>query len=532
MTIEDIRALVAADESRTLELKKSTGELKDGMHSACAFLNTGGGWLIFGVAPKSLKIVGQEVTDRTQQEIAQALAGLEPAVDVQVEYVDVPEYPGHKVIAMHFDGWVWGERPHTFHGCPYYKVESTTKVMPHDMYDERILAHEPKAYSWENMTGEGVTLADMDEGKIRNGIRRGIDGGRIPEIALTEPIRDILAKWKLLKNGIPTNGAVLLFSKNIDEYPNFRLRMARFVGTDKNMFRDNQRAEGNFFELLQAGIDFCFKHLSLSGRITSKSLKREEHLEVPIDALREALINALCHRWWEQHNLTISLAIYDDRIEIASPGQFPRQITPENIKEPHESFPHNLNVAEALFRMTYLENWGSGAKRILDACRAQNVEDPTWSNHGGFITVTFKRPVNNDSNTGDTEIKQEPIPLNHRSTTTQVQDLGGDNAAGSHHARSKNGSSTIESTTETDASAIESAIEKILSSTDFTNSSTEQKIISLLRVDPSLTLDKLFPLLNMSRKGVQKAIDRLKESGKLSREGSTKAGKWIVNKDF
>ncbi len=71
MTIEDIRALVAADESRTLELKKSTGELKDGMHSACAFLNSDGGWLIFGVAPKSLKIVGQEVTDKTQQEIAQ-----------------------------------------------------------------------------------------------------------------------------------------------------------------------------------------------------------------------------------------------------------------------------------------------------------------------------------------------------------------------------------------------------------------------------------------------------------------------------
>ncbi len=111
MTIEDIKALIAADESRTLELKKSTGELKDGIHSACAFLNTEGGWLIFGVAPKSLKVIGQEVTDKTQQEIAQALAGLEPAVDVNVEYVDVPEYPGHKVIAMHFDSWVWGNVP-------------------------------------------------------------------------------------------------------------------------------------------------------------------------------------------------------------------------------------------------------------------------------------------------------------------------------------------------------------------------------------------------------------------------------------
>ena len=88
MTIDDIKALIAADESRTLELKKTTGELKDGMHAACAFLNTEGGWLIFGIAPKSLKIIGQQVTDDTKREIAQALAELEPAYDITPIYVD------------------------------------------------------------------------------------------------------------------------------------------------------------------------------------------------------------------------------------------------------------------------------------------------------------------------------------------------------------------------------------------------------------------------------------------------------------
>lgn len=73
MTIEDIKQLIAGDEHRTLELKKTTGELKDGMQSACAFLNTEGGWLIFGIAPTSLKIVGQMVTDNTQRELAQVL---------------------------------------------------------------------------------------------------------------------------------------------------------------------------------------------------------------------------------------------------------------------------------------------------------------------------------------------------------------------------------------------------------------------------------------------------------------------------
>ena len=66
MTIEDIQRLIAGDETRTLELKKTTGELKDAMHSACAMLNTDGGWLIFGIAPKSLRIIGQQVTDATR----------------------------------------------------------------------------------------------------------------------------------------------------------------------------------------------------------------------------------------------------------------------------------------------------------------------------------------------------------------------------------------------------------------------------------------------------------------------------------
>ena len=104
LIIDELKELIQTDEHRQLELKKTTGELKDGMHSACAFLNTEGGWLIIGVAPKSLKIQGQQVTDNTQREIAQALSYMEPQVDVRVEYIDVPDRPDNKVIAMHFEG--------------------------------------------------------------------------------------------------------------------------------------------------------------------------------------------------------------------------------------------------------------------------------------------------------------------------------------------------------------------------------------------------------------------------------------------
>jgi len=403
MTIEDIKQLISKDENRSLELKKTTGELKEGMHTACAFLNTDGGWLIFGIAPRSLKIIGQEVTDNTQREIAQALTGLEPFVDVRVEYVDVPDLPGNQVIVIYFEPFVWGRQPYTYHGCPYYKIESTTKVMPRDMFEERIRANKPQYFAWERQQAERVSIKNLNEERVRGAIRLGVERGRMMESALTEPFEKVLDKLQLLNNGVPNNAAAALFSTNIYEYPQFRLRMARFRGTDKNEFIDNQRAEGNFFDLLDAGMSFFFKHLSLSGKIVG--FVREEHLEVPAEALREALINALCHRQYEKYNLTIGIAIYDDRIEIESPGILPPQLTPETIKLPHISYPYNPIMANVLFKTTFLENWGSGAKRIMDACKQQNVPEPMWSTQSGFVIVTFRRVLK------DTSIPQVPPNL-------------------------------------------------------------------------------------------------------------------------
>lgn len=163
------------------------------------------------------------------------------------------------------------------------------------------------------------------------------------------------------------NAAVFLFSKRFSY--DYEIRMARFRGMDKNYFIDNQQAHGNFFELLDAGMSFFFKHLSLSGEI--KGFKREEHLDVPATALREALINALCHRDYDIHQCSIGIAIYDDRIEIESPGLLPRELTPKTIKRSHKSYPRNEIVATVLYQITYLEKWGSGIKRIMDACKAE-----------------------------------------------------------------------------------------------------------------------------------------------------------------
>jgi len=239
MTIEDIKRIIAPDEHRELELKKTTGELKDGMHSACAFMNTDGGWLIFGIAPQSLKIIGQQVTDNTQREISNALSGLEPAVDVHVEYVDVPEHPSNKVIAMYFDGWVWGKEPYTYNGCPYFRRESTTKQMPREMFEDRLKAAKPHKFGWEKQVADDYTIEDIDEERLRAAVRLGVDAGRISPSAMGASVETLLSKLNLMKGDAIRNAAVMLFGKDTSDYPQLLLRMARFVGTDKQEFIDN-----------------------------------------------------------------------------------------------------------------------------------------------------------------------------------------------------------------------------------------------------------------------------------------------------
>lgn len=89
-------------------------------------------------------------------------------LDIPPIYVDVPEHPGHKVIVFHFDGWKWGDRPYTYRGRPYYKLESTTKIMPRDMYEDRLRAYEPQSYAWETFPAKGVSLSDQPDHRNRN----------------------------------------------------------------------------------------------------------------------------------------------------------------------------------------------------------------------------------------------------------------------------------------------------------------------------------------------------------------------------
>lgn len=396
LTIHDIETIIRRDESRVLEVKKTTGEIVAGMQSGCAFLNTEGGWLFFGIHPKTLKILGQDVADQTRQDIAKELRKFVPAIDLFAQYVDVPGRPNQKVIAIWFPAPMGYAAPYTYDSRPYYKVENTTAVMPREMFDERIRLSDPKKFSWELAPCREATLDDIDENTLTAAIRGGIAKGRIPTSAadaVTLPER--LSPFKVLLPGDAlTNGAIALFGKDPYKFFNHcRVRLARFEGTIMDRFRDQAVIDANLFQQLQAIEDFCRKHMFMSGdqdQFDSKNV-----LTVPLKVVREAALNLLIHRTWWSEGRTPSVNIFDDRVEFMNPGAFPPGTTPADFRHRPHSVLVNEVIANALFKGGKTEGWGRGILDIFTLCKEAGLPEPEYDFVPNFVclTIRFKEPL-------------------------------------------------------------------------------------------------------------------------------------------
>lgn len=140
-----------------------------------------------------------------------------------------------------------------------------TTTMPQATYERLLLLRDGGKYRWELFGNKDLTLQDIDSNEVRKTVRLGIEYGRLPEDT-GDDLPVIMEKLGLLKNGVLNHAAAVLFaSHEMPEYSQCLLRLARFKGTDKTEFMDNQRIQGNLFQLLNAAMSFIFKHLSLSG---------------------------------------------------------------------------------------------------------------------------------------------------------------------------------------------------------------------------------------------------------------------------
>jgi ATP-dependent DNA helicase RecG len=107
-------------------------------------------------------------------------------------------------------------------------------------------------------------------------------------------------------------------------------------------------------------------------------------------AVREAIINAICHRNYADRTTDISLAIFDDRLEIWNSGTLPAEISIEDLRHKHDSMPRNRLIANAFYVRGLIEKWGSGTNKMIDLCKEDGIPEPEFAERTGGLVVTFK----------------------------------------------------------------------------------------------------------------------------------------------
>jgi len=425
MMLAEIELLVSSGESETLELKTSTGQLEPAVRTLCAFLNGHGGTVIIGVTPGG-KMHGQDVSDGTQQGIAATLRKLEPPASVDLQLVRLPGTSKDLIVldARPSSDVV----PYTYDGKPYERKGTSTSVMPQERYQQLLLERLHSRRRWENAPAEGIDLGDLDVDEIVRTARASRAAGRLSGPDIDDP-DDILRGLGLRLDRRLLNAAVVLFGRRfLPEYPQCHMRMARFKGIDKTEFLDNRQVHGHGFDLLDEAMLFLQRHLPVAGRIQPGVLERLDIPLFPIEALREALVNALCHRDYSHAGGAVSIAVYDDRLEIWSDGTLPFGLTVDDLKRDHQSRPRNPIIAEAFFRRGLVERWGRGTQRIVELCVQAGHPEPEFIEQAGALGVRFipsgyiaPYRVGHDLTERQREILQVLAPT-HRLALREVRD--------------------------------------------------------------------------------------------------------------
>ena len=387
VTRVQLEAWVAAGESETLELKRTTGERKAGTQTLCAMLNTRGGRLLFGVTDDH-RIAGQDVSDRTIEELAREIREIEPPVYPSIERVSVDGGRQVDVVAVA----TGPNRPYSYKGKAYRRVGNTTQQLSRDGFDRMLLERVHAETRWENTEAKGWSVADLDEAEILRTVDESIRRGRSSDPGTRDP-SELLRGLGLTKDGVLLRAAVVLFGRadRVErEWPQCLLRVARFRGDDRTEFLDNRQFHGNAFELLVKAERFLRENLPVAGRVAPGLFERVDDPLYPPVALREALANAFCHRDYSIGGGSVAVAIYDDRLEVTSSGALHFGLTAEMLFAPHQSPRWHPRIAQVFYRRGIIERWGRGTIKMAELAASAGLPRPEIEDAGGCVTVRFR----------------------------------------------------------------------------------------------------------------------------------------------
>ncbi|MCP5499964.1 MAG: hypothetical protein H7A25_08680 [Leptospiraceae bacterium] len=230
-----------------------------------------------------------------------------------------------------------------------------------------------------------------------------------------EKLQNLKLIKKEQKKIYPTNALLLLTGT----FSHCKVKCARFKGTNMDTFIDKKEYSGDIFSVYENTLNFILNHIHLRGDING--MRREESYEVPVVALREALTNAFVHRDYINQGRDIKVGIFDDIINIVSPGGLPNTITIQDL-ENGRSESRNKVIARVFKELGLIEEWGTGIKRMKNACLSAGIKPPTIEEKGDFIDVTFYRNLENKkTNSGSDRLR--PITTDYDRLNEEEKEL-------------------------------------------------------------------------------------------------------------
>jgi len=371
----NINEILKGTENTTVEFKEEINESM--FKTVSAFANKDGGIIYIGISDKK-EIKGLEYTNSMLGDLTNKiinLLGIHPQIDcIKINKKDVLQIKIKK-----------STLPVSYKGKYYTRVGNTTR----EMQGEELRSFFIKDTNWDGLTGD-YSLDEIDPEAVRKFTRMALRNGRLKTADENEDIKTILKKLKLIINGKLTNAAIMLFGKNPQKYfINALVRVGRFK--NEITIIGDRRIEGNLFKQIEEAEEAIKNFTNVRYEITGEQLTRKNIWDYPLEAIREAFLNAVIHRDYFKYNVQTQIKIFNDWIWFFNIGGLPEGITLEQLKTTHPSVARNPLIVHIFYLAGLIEEYGSGIGRIMDSLKEANLPEPEFKEEFAGFSLYMRK---------------------------------------------------------------------------------------------------------------------------------------------
>jgi len=481
MLIEEI----SNGENEKIEFKENA-KTNTYIKTVVAFANGNGGKIVFGVKDNG-EIIGVENEFEVMDGIINAIS--DSCYPMIIPDISLHTLENRTIILVEIEGGK--KKPYYLKSKgmqkgTYIRSGATTRIIEEDyVLKELVLEGENKYFDQQVCHGESISDEEIE--KFCEWLEKLARKNSETDTKIKKVTRNTLLSWKVLeeKNGeiFPTNAYILLSGKENWEVSR-KIQCGVFKGETRSIFVDKREFEGSIITQLEKAYKYVLEKINLSSDIVG--IYRVDKYEIPPKSIRELIANAIIHRSYLEQN-DIQVALYDNRLEITSPGMLLSGVNVKRMKEGYSKL-RNRAIASVFAYINIIEKWGSGIPRIMNEMREYGLQEPEFIAFENDFRVNLYRKGYNTAKTtqGSTQDK---------TNTTQTV--------------SKKEKSNVKNFTETD-----------------------KTIINTIINNPEMSQKQIADNLNWTINKVKYYMKKFKQKNILRYEGTSQNGKWEIQEEI